>query len=82
MRTRKRVKKVNVEEDDRLSGLHDDLLIHILSFLPDVTYAAQTCVLSKRWNTNLWIHHPDVYFNGKTFGKTSYRFIKFVDTML
>lgn len=81
MRTRSKRIKLNVEEDDRLSSLHDDLLIHILSFL-DVTYAAQTCVLSKRWNTDFWVHHPDVYLNGKTFGKTSYRFIKFVDSVL
>ncbi|KAK1353002.1 hypothetical protein POM88_052840 [Heracleum sosnowskyi] len=76
----RRVKKV--EGKDRLSDLHDDILIHIQSFL-DVKSAAQTCVLSRRWRNNkLWIHHPDVYLNSKTFGKTSYKFREFVDMVL
>ncbi|KAM0850873.1 hypothetical protein ACQ4PT_052767 [Festuca glaucescens] len=39
-------------DDDRLSALPDDLLHHLLSFLPS-RRAVQTGVLSKRW-TGLW----------------------------
>jgi hypothetical protein len=39
-------------EDDRLSDLPDDLLLHLLSFLPS-RHAVQTTVLSKRWS-GLW----------------------------
>ncbi|KAL8106672.1 hypothetical protein AgCh_023428 [Apium graveolens] len=82
MRTNlKRVKRAQAE--DRLSNLHDDILVHILSFLDDPKSAAQTCVLSKRWNNNkLWMHLPDVYLNSKTFGENSYEFEKFVDMLL
>lgn len=82
MRTNlKRFKKIN--RKDRLSDLHDDILVHILSFLDDPKSAAQTCVLSKRWNLNkFWIHHPDVYLHSNTFGKKSYEFEKFVDMVL
>ncbi|KAK1353000.1 hypothetical protein POM88_052838 [Heracleum sosnowskyi] len=68
---------------DRLSDLHDDILIQILSFL-DAKSAAQTCVLSKRWNNNLLIHlhHPDVHLSSKNFRKTSQRFQDFVDMVL
>ncbi|KAK1353001.1 hypothetical protein POM88_052839 [Heracleum sosnowskyi] len=76
---RKRVK--NVDGKDRLSDLHDDILIHIQSFL-DVKSAAQTCVLSRRWNNKLWIHHPDVYLNSKTFVKAVIKFRKFADRVL
>lgn len=70
-----------VHQKDRLSDLPDDILIQILSLL-DTKSAAQTCVLSKRWNTNLWIYHSDVYLNSKSLGKTSYKFRKFVDMVL
>ncbi|KAG7543789.1 FBD domain [Arabidopsis thaliana x Arabidopsis arenosa] len=43
-----------------LGGLHDDLLIKILSFLP-TEVAVSTCVLSKRWEF-LWMWLPNLDF--------------------
>ncbi|KAG7548434.1 Leucine-rich repeat 2, partial [Arabidopsis suecica] len=45
---------------DKISGLHDDLLIKILSFLP-TEVAVSTCVLSKRWEF-LWMWLPNLEF--------------------
>ncbi|KAG7548433.1 F-box-like domain superfamily, partial [Arabidopsis suecica] len=45
---------------DNISGLHDDLLITILSFLP-TEVAVSTCVLSKRWEF-LWMWLPNLEF--------------------
>ncbi|KEH34263.1 cytochrome C biogenesis protein ccsA [Medicago truncatula] len=44
------------ENEDRLSDLPDNVLLHILSFL-NTKYAVQTCILSTRWK-NLWKHIP------------------------
>lgn len=80
---RANIKRVKfVYGKDRLSDLHDDILVHILSFLDDPKSAAQTCVLSKRWNNKLWMHLPDLYLHSKTFGENSYEFEKFVDMVL
>ncbi|TVU50020.1 hypothetical protein EJB05_01371, partial [Eragrostis curvula] len=38
---------------DLISGLHDDLLLRILSFLPAASEVARTAVLSRRWR-HLW----------------------------
>ncbi|KAL6643641.1 hypothetical protein ACP70R_018407 [Stipagrostis hirtigluma subsp. patula] len=38
---------------DLISGLHDDLLLRILSFLPAASDVARTSVLSRRWR-HLW----------------------------
>ncbi|KAG7543790.1 F-box domain [Arabidopsis thaliana x Arabidopsis arenosa] len=45
---------------DKISGLHDDLLVKILSFLP-TEVAVSTCVLSKRWEF-LWMWLPNLEF--------------------
>ncbi|KAG7548436.1 FBD domain [Arabidopsis suecica] len=45
---------------DKISGLHDDLLVNILSFLP-TEVAVSTCVLSKRWEF-LWMWLPNLEF--------------------
>ncbi|XP_002868766.2 uncharacterized protein LOC9306905 [Arabidopsis lyrata subsp. lyrata] len=43
-----------------INGLHDDLLVKILSFLP-TEVAVSTCVLSKRWEF-LWMWLPNLEF--------------------
>ncbi|KAL2476772.1 putative F-box/fbd/LRR-repeat protein [Abeliophyllum distichum] len=48
------------QEEDRLSDLPNDVLHHILFFLP-IKSIAQTSVLSKRWR-NLWYSFPDLDF--------------------
>ncbi|XP_021310575.1 putative F-box/FBD/LRR-repeat protein At4g03220 isoform X2 [Sorghum bicolor] len=47
--------------EDRLSALHDDLLLRILVLL-DTTEAARTSVLACRWRS-LWRDAPEVRFN-------------------
>lgn len=46
---------------DRLSDLDEDLLIHILSFLP-IKEAVRVCTVSKRWRL-LWTYVPTVNFD-------------------
>ncbi|XP_058089807.1 F-box protein At5g03100-like [Magnolia sinica] len=48
---------------DRLSPLPEDILHHILSFLP-LKYAARTSILSNRWRT-LWISNPILDFGSE-----------------
>ncbi|XP_045802996.1 putative F-box/FBD/LRR-repeat protein At1g78760 [Trifolium pratense] len=50
-RRRKRERQKE-RKKDRLSGLPDDLLLHIMQFMI-TKHCVQTCVLSKRWK-NLW----------------------------
>ncbi|KAF9608764.1 hypothetical protein IFM89_011385 [Coptis chinensis] len=45
-------KLMNMNNEDRISGLHEPLIHHILSFM-DMKEVLQTSLLSKRW-TNLW----------------------------
>ncbi|EMS59454.1 hypothetical protein TRIUR3_18913 [Triticum urartu] len=42
--------------EDRIGALHDDVLLHLMSFLPSQD-AVRTCVLAKRWRT-LWKSVP------------------------
>ncbi|GAU16407.1 hypothetical protein TSUD_117560 [Trifolium subterraneum] len=53
--------------EDIISDLTDELLLHILSFL-NAKQAVQTCILSKRW-INLWKTVPTLIFssNHRTF---------------
>ncbi|KAF9612539.1 hypothetical protein IFM89_000461, partial [Coptis chinensis] len=46
-------KLMNMNNEDRISGLHEPLIQHILSFM-DMKKVLQTSLLSKRW-TNLWL---------------------------
>lgn len=55
---RNEIKKL--EEEDIISKLPDELLIKILSSLPDAE-AKRTCILSNRWK-HIWAFLPNLYF--------------------
>ncbi|KAJ4744336.1 hypothetical protein LUZ62_001061 [Rhynchospora pubera] len=79
---------------DRISGLHDSILTHILSFLPTKD-AVRTRGLSKRWR-NVWASVTVLSFDSVDFwpddiSSFSFRsemlerqdkFVKFIDTVL
>ncbi|GER43080.1 F-box/RNI-like/FBD-like domains-containing protein, partial [Striga asiatica] len=61
------IREQNMGSIDRLSSLQDDVICHILSFLPTKLSVA-TCVLGKRWRF-LWAHVPCLDFSGDNFKK-------------
>lgn len=62
---------------DRISNLPDEILSHILCFMP-TKYAARTSLLSTRWKS-IWtsVHIIDLYSNEQSSG-----FMDFVDRLL
>ncbi|KAF5753739.1 putative leucine-rich repeat domain superfamily, F-box-like domain superfamily [Helianthus annuus] len=64
-------KRMNVEDDDRLSSLQDELIHKILSFI-GIKHAIQTSVLSSRWRF-IWTSMPYLNFSWDDF----YRLPKF-----
>jgi hypothetical protein len=68
---------------DRISDLSDEILCHILSFLP-TKQAFTTTLLSKRWNP-LCYSLTTLCFDDKTTGydlDKSDRFFRFIDTLM
>ncbi|KEH22647.1 F-box/RNI/FBD-like domain protein [Medicago truncatula] len=69
--------------DDRISMLSDDILSHILSFLPTED-AFTTTLLSKRWN-QIWLLVPNLNINDQRFinrGKPYFRFRDMVYSLI
>ncbi|XP_062011805.1 F-box/LRR-repeat protein At4g14103-like [Rosa rugosa] len=64
---------------DRISGLPDALLWHILSFV-ETQDAVRTCVLSTRWK-NIWASVPTLDFDQTSFHDPD-KFWAFVDSVL
>ncbi|KAK6157403.1 hypothetical protein DH2020_011651 [Rehmannia glutinosa] len=62
-------KQKNMQSIDRLSALPDDILCHILSFLPTKLSVA-TSILSRRWKF-LWAHVPNLDFDSENHGRES-----------
>lgn len=66
---------------DRISQLHDELLLGILSLLPNTKDVVATIVLSKRWRY-LWMMVPRLVYDD-SYPKIDYeRFSTFVDRSL
>uniref|UniRef100_A0ACD5UEP7 Uncharacterized protein n=1 Tax=Avena sativa TaxID=4498 RepID=A0ACD5UEP7_AVESA len=65
---------------DRISALLDELLHHVLSFLP-AHEAVRTCALARRWR-NLWRSAPALRVTGVKGCKNSAWFVNFVQTLL
>lgn len=64
---------------DRIGGLPDSLLLHILSFLP-AKEAVATSLISRRWRP-LWLSLPSLDLNLEGFQSLPF-FHRFVDKML
>ncbi|RLM61611.1 hypothetical protein C2845_PM14G02670 [Panicum miliaceum] len=64
---------------DRISALPDELLHHIMSFLP-ASDAVRTCVLPPRWR-HLWASTPHLNVDAEGFYHKC-RFVKFVTALL
>lgn len=63
--TAKRIKISWSENEDRLNGLPESIILHILSFL-NTKIAVQTCVLSTRWK-DMWKRLPAVILHSSDF---------------
>ncbi|CAN6333378.1 unnamed protein product [Urochloa humidicola] len=54
------------EDEDRISSLHDDLLLAVLVRLGDARQAARTSVLARRWR-GLWTQLPELILPSAPF---------------
>jgi len=75
----KRLKLNESENEDRLSDLHDYIILHILSFL-NAKDAVGTCILSPRYK-DLWKQLPNLTFRSYDF-RTYKIFTNFVSNVL
>ncbi|CAA7032716.1 unnamed protein product [Microthlaspi erraticum] len=67
---------------DRISPLHDELLLKIFSFLPTTKHVVATMVLSKRWQP-LWMMVPRLVYDDTSYQNVGYgSFRRFVDRSL
>ncbi|CAH8279873.1 unnamed protein product [Arabidopsis lyrata] len=66
---------------DRISQLHDELLLGILSLLPNAKDVVATMVLSKRWRF-LWMMVPRLVYDGSYQDIDHGKFLTFVDRSL
>lgn len=57
--------RLNYHSTDRISYLPNDLLIHILSFLPTMD-AVRTCILSRRWEF-LWTYLRNIDIDDRLY---------------
>ncbi|XP_019094678.1 PREDICTED: F-box protein At4g22280-like [Camelina sativa] len=64
---------------DRINGLSDDIICHILSFL-QIKESALTSILSKRWR-NLFAFTPNLHFDNCEVG-SGQSFIDLIDRLL
>ncbi|KAM0919851.1 hypothetical protein ACQ4PT_007995 [Festuca glaucescens] len=65
---------------DRISALPDDVLHHVLGFLP-AQEVVRTCVLARRWR-GVWRSVPALRFTGAEGWDSADRFAQFVDQLL
>ncbi|CAL4968907.1 unnamed protein product [Urochloa decumbens] len=65
---------------DRISGLPEGVLHHVLSFFP-AHDAVRTCVLARRWR-NLWMSAPGIRITGVKGWRDAGKFVAFVDRLL
>ncbi|KAG2556521.1 FBD-associated F-box protein At5g56370-like [Panicum virgatum] len=65
---------------DRISGLPEGVLHHVLSLLP-AHDAVRTCVLARRWR-HLWRSAPGIRITGVKGWRDADRFVAFVDRLL
>lgn len=83
LRRRNKKGKVPVASEggeDRISDLHDDLLLRVLSLLP-AHEAVRTCVLSRRWR-EVWKSTRILRFTKAEAWGSAVRFNKFVNDLL
>ncbi|RCV06752.1 hypothetical protein SETIT_1G188800v2 [Setaria italica] len=65
---------------DRISGLPEGVLHHVLSLLP-AHDAVRTCVLARRWR-HLWRSAPGIRITGVKGWRDADKFVAFVDRLL